>query len=971
MKATNRDVYEKVTKPLVDSAFNGFNATIFAYGQTSSGKTHTMMGSKTERGVLELVVNEIFDGIESNPDREYLLRVSFIEIYQEQITDLLTGSTRLKVRDTHNEVVIKELSEEMCCTPDSLERANRRKTWSPSSSKNLKRLSFELPRAERSLNIQTPTSLHEESETLSSNEIEVVKNQLAVLKGVIKEDQEKYNLTIQDKEDIIHTFSDKIVDLEKNLLDLKNLYEESKSQIKILKSDTKTISHEKDVLTKQLNEKTSLVVEISEEIKNTQTSSESLTKLAQDRLTEIENLKKEIALTHCQFEGTVEFKERINTLQEELKSAQEKASDEAICLAGDYITKIKELQQEKEMSEEYKKIIQEKEDAIYNLSSKLANFEKTLLDSKNHYEESESQIEVLESDIKTISHEKDVLEKHLNEKTRLFVEISEEIKNTKISSESLTKLAEYRLTEIENLKKEIARTHCHFEETKDLKERINTLKEELVSTKEASDTTICLVAYYETEIEEVKQSYEKEMNEKKSRINLLEDLTKKLEDEVESYTEKLISRNEEVKCLQLSLESLKSTNESNQSALEEVAELQSKLTERPSDLKVLEVNINALQSKLDEAYSDKDVASKNHQQIIEEEQEKNREAMVKIAELEGHVSSLQIEIRDLGIHKEGFEEELKTLRDNLNEKEGLINEQKKLLASLNGHISELEANQTVLNEQVREIELLKKSLNETTAQLSEARANIKDDVKNEELKICLGNLKNEVVMFKANSQTLQEENEQLLASVQEKQKQIDDQKESINHLKIRISDMEGQLQIQISSAENEKEKLNEVISKGNEEILSLRQELTVIQDEKEQELLRFVQCEKDFQMKLDAKIAEAESLQVKIGELAVNNCQFQEFDQVQDLLTDSALKITELEEKMTMVANTEYELKHLRNEYATLETQRESALCALKEANLALEIKSKVEEQCAAYNAQLDSACSQIQELENQVKTLC
>ncbi|XP_065562585.1 centromere-associated protein E-like [Artemia franciscana] len=120
MKATNRDVYEQVTKPLVDSAVSGFNATIFAYGQTSSGKTHTMMGSKTERGVLELVVNEIFDAIESNPDREYLLRVSFIEIYQEQITDLLTGSTRLKVSDAHNEVVIKELSEEMCSTPDSV-----------------------------------------------------------------------------------------------------------------------------------------------------------------------------------------------------------------------------------------------------------------------------------------------------------------------------------------------------------------------------------------------------------------------------------------------------------------------------------------------------------------------------------------------------------------------------------------------------------------------------------------------------------------------------------------------------------------------------------------------------------------------------------------------------------------------------------------------------------------------------------
>ncbi|XP_065564173.1 nuclease SbcCD subunit C-like [Artemia franciscana] len=180
---------------------------------------------------------------------------------------------------------------------------------------------------------------------------------------------------------------------------------------------------------------------------------------------EIENLKKEIALTHCQFEGTVKFKERINALQEELKSAKE-ASDVAMCLVADYETKIKELQQEKEMSEEYKKIIQEKEDAIYNLSSKLADLEKTLLDSKNRYEESKSQIEVLESVIKTIFHEKDVLEKHLNEKTRLVVEISEEIKNTKRSSESLTKLAEDRLTKIENLKKEIAVTHCHFEENK-------------------------------------------------------------------------------------------------------------------------------------------------------------------------------------------------------------------------------------------------------------------------------------------------------------------------------------------------------------------------------------------------------------------------------------------------------------------------------------------------------------------------
>ncbi|XP_065564179.1 putative leucine-rich repeat-containing protein DDB_G0290503 [Artemia franciscana] len=413
----------------------------------------------------------------------------------------------------------------------------------------------------------------------------------------------------------------------------------------------------------------------------------------------------------------------------------------------------------------------------------------------------------------------------------------------------------------------------------------------------------------------------------------------------------------------------------NQSAMEEVAELQSKLNERTSDIKVLEVNINALQSKLDEAYSDKDVATKNHQQIIEEEQEKSREAMTKIVELEGYVSSLQTEIRDLGIHKEGFEEELKTLRDNLNEKEGLINEQKKLLASLNGHISELDANQTVLNEQAREIELLKNSLNETTAQLSEAQANIKDDVKNEELKICLANLKNEVVSLKANSQTLQEENEQLLASVQEKQKLSDDQKESINHLKIRISDMEGQLQIQISSAENEKEKLNEAISKGNEEILSLRKELTAIQDEKEQELLRFVEFEKDFQMKLDAKIAEAESLQVKIGEPAVKNCQFQVltktleetttlYKALQDDKTELILKVEKLQSKLTESNSSAIEMRK------TIEEKLAVITSLSEETKMLATENDQLESQISDKTSIVEQLKKTLEETRNELKTV-
>lgn len=57
--------------------------TIFAYGQTSSGKTHTMMGYDGEPGVIPLAVEEIFDYIEQSEGQQFMLRVSCMEIYNE------------------------------------------------------------------------------------------------------------------------------------------------------------------------------------------------------------------------------------------------------------------------------------------------------------------------------------------------------------------------------------------------------------------------------------------------------------------------------------------------------------------------------------------------------------------------------------------------------------------------------------------------------------------------------------------------------------------------------------------------------------------------------------------------------------------------------------------------------------------------------------------------------------------------
>lgn len=74
MNSSNNDVFDTIVKPIVDAAVNGFNGTVFAYGQTSSGKTYTMMGTMEEPGVIPLAVEYMFDAISNTPGREFLLR---------------------------------------------------------------------------------------------------------------------------------------------------------------------------------------------------------------------------------------------------------------------------------------------------------------------------------------------------------------------------------------------------------------------------------------------------------------------------------------------------------------------------------------------------------------------------------------------------------------------------------------------------------------------------------------------------------------------------------------------------------------------------------------------------------------------------------------------------------------------------------------------------------------------------------
>ena len=87
----------------VDSVVDGYNGTVFAYGQTAAGKTHTMLGTKANPGVLPLAVNEIMEAISRARHRAFLIRCSYIEIYKEQITDLI-GKKTLEIHESKAKV---------------------------------------------------------------------------------------------------------------------------------------------------------------------------------------------------------------------------------------------------------------------------------------------------------------------------------------------------------------------------------------------------------------------------------------------------------------------------------------------------------------------------------------------------------------------------------------------------------------------------------------------------------------------------------------------------------------------------------------------------------------------------------------------------------------------------------------------------------------------------------------------------
>ncbi|KAG8730025.1 kinesin-like protein Klp8 [Ceratobasidium sp. 428] len=102
---SQQTLFDDLGKELLDHSFAGFNACILAYGQTGSGKSYSMMGYGADKGIIPLTCSELFTRLDTqraaDPNVNFVVEVSYIEIYNEKVRDLLNPKNKgnLKVRE--------------------------------------------------------------------------------------------------------------------------------------------------------------------------------------------------------------------------------------------------------------------------------------------------------------------------------------------------------------------------------------------------------------------------------------------------------------------------------------------------------------------------------------------------------------------------------------------------------------------------------------------------------------------------------------------------------------------------------------------------------------------------------------------------------------------------------------------------------------------------------------------------------
>lgn len=135
-QASQRDIFEKTAKAYINRLVEGQNVTVFAYGATGAGKTHTMLGntradaaaSRAEAGIIPNAVQELFTVLQQRQQRQaygeqYQVYLSFLEVYNEQVFDLLESSGRvLSVREDQEKgiVVVAGITEQQVAAYDQV-----------------------------------------------------------------------------------------------------------------------------------------------------------------------------------------------------------------------------------------------------------------------------------------------------------------------------------------------------------------------------------------------------------------------------------------------------------------------------------------------------------------------------------------------------------------------------------------------------------------------------------------------------------------------------------------------------------------------------------------------------------------------------------------------------------------------------------------------------------------------------------
>ncbi|KAJ5574328.1 uncharacterized protein N7459_008755 [Penicillium hispanicum] len=167
------EVYESTTRSLLDNVLDGYNATVFAYGATGCGKTHTITGTAQQPGIIFMTMQELFERIdERSSEKATEVSLSYLEIYNETIRDLLVpGGTKggLMLReDTNQSVSVAGLSshhpQNVQQVMDMIMRGNECRTMSPTeanatSSRSHAVLQINVAQRDRNADVNEPHTM--------------------------------------------------------------------------------------------------------------------------------------------------------------------------------------------------------------------------------------------------------------------------------------------------------------------------------------------------------------------------------------------------------------------------------------------------------------------------------------------------------------------------------------------------------------------------------------------------------------------------------------------------------------------------------------------------------------------------------------------------------------------------------------------------------------------------------------------